>query len=380
MTLQLQTPSITPLEDGKHIFRTSDRLTWKKCRRQHLFGSITRMNLVPLKPSKPLEFGTDWHSAMAVLYDPLTWHLVRNQKTRHTVLDVVRSTFVDENRKHKLANADENGYIDEDTRFDYEEREALGLGMLDAYFDWQIANDTFTPVKVEVDFEVPILTPDGQEMLCDCHGAPVVYQGRLDGIVKDAFGWYWILEHKTTAQMGATEHLALDEQTGSYAWALMQMLGIRVQGVIYNEAVKKVPHAPTPLMRPQQGRNYSVNKQQDTTYEMSVRALSEAGEDLEQYRDFLEFLQLQGNKFFKRTQVHRNEHELRNQGLNIYHEVVEMLNPYTVPYPNPSRFNCQMCAFRPPCIAMNDGSDWEFLLSEDYKIRTKEEVDARRAR
>jgi len=144
--------------------------------------------------------------------------------------------------------------------------------------------------------------------------------------------------------------------------------------------VKKVPHTPAPLLRSQQGRNFSVNKQQDTTYEMSVKALSEAGEDLTQYQDFLEFLQLQGNKFFKRTQVHRNEHELRNQGLNIYYEVKEMLDPNTVSYPNPSRFNCMMCAFRAPCIAMNDGSDYEYLLQEDYKIRTKEEVDARRAR
>ena len=368
------------VEDGKHIVRTSDRLTWKKCRRQHNFGSITRMNLVPLKPSKPLEFGTDWHEAMAALYDPTTWHLVRNQKTREPVLEVVRQTFVAANRAHMKKQADENENVDEDTRFDYEERQSLGLGMLNAYFDWQITVDSFTPVKVEVDFEVPILTPDGAEMRCDCHDLPVVYQGRLDGIVKDAFGWYWILEHKTTAQMGPTEHLILDEQTGSYAWALMQMLGIRVQGVIYSEAVKKVPHTPAPLLRSQQGRNFSVNKQQDTTYEMSVKALSEAGEDLTQYQDFLEFLQLQGNKFFKRTQVHRNEHELRNQGLNIYYEVKEMLDPNTVSYPNPSRFNCMMCAFRAPCIAMNDGSDYEYLLQEDYKIRTKEEVDARRAR
>ena len=91
-------------------------------------------------------------------------------------------------------------------------------------------------------------------------------------------------------------------------------------------------------------------------------------------------MKLQGNKFYRRTQVHRNVHELQDQGARIFYEVQEMLNPDTVPYPNPSKLNCSWCSFRQPCLAMNDGSDYEFLLEEDYRIRTKDEVDARRAR
>lgn len=321
------------------------------------------------------------HEAWAVLYDPDTWHLVKNPKTRPVILETVRQTFINANNGHRALRADPaTGYVNEEDQIDFKEREELGLGMLDGYFSWHLGVDDFTPVYVEIDFEVPVLTPDGEEMTCDCHGWPVVYQGKLDGIVQDKFGWYWILEHKTAGQLGDTDHLVLDEQTGSYAWAVKQMLGIRVQGVIYNEAVKKVAHAADELKRPREGRNFSVNKQQDTTYEIALRTLSEAGEDLSLYDDFLEYLKLQGNKFFRRTQVHRNEHELKDQGLRIYHEVREMLNPETVAYPNPSRFNCMMCAFRQPCIAMNDGSDWEFLLQEDFRERTEEEVEARRAR
>jgi len=367
------------LLESKHIIRTSDRIAWKRCRRAHHFGSTMHRNLVPLRGSKPLEFGTDMHEAWGVLYNPLTWPLVKNSKTRGVILESVRQTFIKANYEHKKLYREGDGYS-VDVEEDFKERQELGLGMLDAYFDWQIGVDTFTPTHVEVDFEVPILTPQGNEFRCFEHDWPVVYQGRLDGIVQDSFGWYWILEHKTTSQMGPTEHLVLDEQTGSYAWALMQMLGLRVQGVIYNEAVKKLAHPPVELLRPREGRNFSVNKQQDTTYEMAVHALSVAGEDLRLYDDFLSYLKLQGNKFFRRTQVHRNTYELQDQGVRIYHEAREMLNPETVPYPNPSRFNCMMCAFRSPCIAMNDGSDYEFLLQEDYRERTKEEVDARRAR
>lgn len=373
-------PDLVAIRQSKHIIRTSDRLAWKKCRRAHHLGSIMHRNLIPVRGSKPLEFGTDMHEAWGVLYDPDTWHLLRNPKTRPPILEVVRQTFIVANKEHKKGYADNGGGYSVDVDEDFKEREELGLGMLDAYFDWQIGVDDFTPTYVEVDFEVPILTPTGDEYLCECHGWPVVYQGRLDGIVQDKFGWYWILEHKTTGQMGPTEHLALDEQTGSYAWAVQYMLGIRVQGVIYNEAVKKLAHPPIRLLRPREGRNFSVNKQADTTYEMVLRTLSEEGERLELYEDYLNFLKLQGNKFFRRVQVHRNLNELRDQGLRIYHEVREMLNPETVPYPNPSRFNCGWCAFRSPCIAMNDGSDYEFLLQEDYRERSQEEVEARRAR
>jgi hypothetical protein len=319
---------------------------------------------------------------MAVLYDPAAWSLLMSPKTRGAILETVRQTFINANAEHRAKYADDTGYVDIDTEADFKEREDLGLGMLNAYFGWQMGIDEFEPTHVEIDFEVPIITPDDEEYICECHGWPVVYQGRLDGIVRDKFGWYWILEHKTAAQFGPTEHLQLDEQTGSYAWALMQMLGLRVQGVIYNEAVKKVAHPPKELLRGQNGRGFSVNKQQDTTYEIAVQALSEAGEDLTHpdYVSFLEYLKLQGNKFFRRTQVHRNLYELEDQGRRIFWEARDMINPDTVPYPNPSRFNCMMCSFRQPCIAMNDGSDYEFLLDEDYRNRTEEEVDARRAR
>lgn len=370
---------VIALEDDKHIFRTSDRLAWKKCRREHNFSSIVHRNLVPIKGSKPLEYGTDWHEAMAALYDPISWPLwtSKDKSVRDIQREIVRQTFLQANRKRRLEYEEEGLDVSED----FAEREALGIGMLNGYFDWAVDVDKFTPVKVEVDFEVPILDPiTGEPALCACHGAPIVYQGRLDGIVQDPQGWYWILEHKTAAQMGPTDHLALDEQTGSYAWAIRQMLGIRVQGVIYNEAVKKVAHTPQALMRPQSGRNFSVNKQQDTTYEVALKFLIDQGEDLTLYEDFLDWMKYQGNKFFRRTQVHRNVFELEDQGRRIFYESQEMLNPMTVPYPNPSRFTCTMCAFKAPCLAMNDGSDYEFLLREDYRVRTKVEVGARRAR
>jgi hypothetical protein len=208
----------------------------------------------------------------------------------------------------------------------------------------------------------------------------VVYQGRLDGIVEDSFGWYWILEHKTAGQLGTTEYLQLDDQTGSYCWAIQKKLGIRVQGVIYNEAVKDFPTPPTQLVNARQGRNFSVNKMQKTTHDVYLKTLIEAKEDISLYEDFLNYLKLEGNPYFRRTQVHRNVHELENMGKYIRAEAEEMINPNLVMYPNPGKFNCSWCAFKEVCIAMNDGSDWQFILESNFRQREQEEIDARRAR
>jgi hypothetical protein len=37
-------------------------------------------------------------------------------------------------------------------------------------------------------------------------------------------------------------------------------------------------------------------------------------------------------------------------------------------YPNPSPFNCNNCAFRNPCMAMEDGSDWKHIVDTQYNV------------
>lgn len=391
--------------DHKYIIRTSDRLSFKRCRRAWNWSSMMRENLVPVRGAKPLEFGTSWHHAMALYYDPLTWHLVKHPKTRPGVLASIKGSFVAHNKATRDQYVDESGNLDLETEEDFEERKVLGVMMLDHYFEWAIDEDRgLTPVYVEVDFEVPILQPDGKPLFYPAPGGPwdhpysspisdmreamgmeremwpVFYQGRLDGIVTDQFGFYWILEHKTAAQMADTGHLVLDEQTGSYAWALQHQLGIRVSGIIYNEALKDFPEPPQQLVAPRLGRNFSVNKNARTTYELAYKTLVNAGENLELYEDYLGFLKLEGNKFCRRTPVRRNANELKDMGERIYWEALDMLNWNLPLYPNPSRFACMQCAFRSPCIAKNEGSDYQFILDEGFRHRTDVEVNARRAR
>jgi CRISPR/Cas system-associated exonuclease Cas4 (RecB family) len=294
-----------------------------------------------------------------VYYEPATWHLLKTNPT--FVWDAARKRLEEVLAENLDANRDENGAVDEIFMETFKLRAQTLRGMLEHYFKWAPLNDQFTPVKIEIEFEVPILDTNGDQMYCRCHRWPVNYQGRLDGLVKDWAGRYWILEHKTTGQMGRTDHLALDSQTGSYCWAMAQ-LGIVVAGVIYSQALKDYPEPPVELKSPRQGRNFSVNKQQRTTYDEYLKALQDAGENVSLYDEFLQYLKEKGNPFFRRMEVHRNKAAIDYLGSVIYMEATEMLSPDLLIYPNPGYFNCNGCRFREPCIAKQDGHDYKFLL------------------
>jgi hypothetical protein len=68
----------------------------------------------------------------------------------------------------------------------------------------------------------------------------------------------------------------------------------------------------------------------------------------------------------RRTVVRRNEHELQMQGITTQQIAIDMLNDPQV-YPMPTKFKCTWCAFRQVCLQMNDGSDYQWTLNNQYK-------------
>jgi hypothetical protein len=338
----------------KWIIRTSDRQFFKKCRQLWDFSSKIRQDYEPLIAPKFFDFGSAVHKGLQTLYDPKTWHL-----DRQVVESLSLKAFTDicsEQKGQYLRITDGDMAID--LEIDFKERIELGRGMLEYYFKWARKHDQgFTPKLVEVEFEVPIPR-------LVIKGLPVVYQGRVDLVVEDEFGEYWIWDHKTAAQFGTTQHLALDEQCGSYIWALKHKLGINIAGVVYNELRKKVPHAP------HQNKNgfLSVNKQQDTTLDLFLEAMEALGHTPSMYESYIEYLTECPKEFVRRTQVHRNRAEMEIQENRIRLEAIDMLNNPSI-YPNPTKWNCDGCWFFAPCIATNENSDVQFLLQEGYRKR-----------
>jgi hypothetical protein len=83
-----------------------------------------------------------------------------------------------------------------------------------------------------------------------------------------------------------------------------------------------------------------------------------------------------GDKFITRDFIARNEHTLQAEGVKILMEIEDMLNPDLPLYPNPTRECAQYrCDFLDACVSLDDGSDWESILNEEFKPQKENRAD-----
>jgi hypothetical protein len=89
-----------------------------------------------------------------------------------------------------------------------------------------------------------------------------------------------------------------------------------------------------------------------------------------QYIDFLNYLVTQetenGDKYIRFDRMRRNQHFVYAEEVKIFEELMDMVNPDLPLYPNPTRDCAWDCPFRSPCLAMDDGSDWQWLIENNY--------------
>jgi hypothetical protein len=417
-----------------HSLHTSERLSYRGCRRR--WNWLFNDRMYPTTTAKPLEFGSAFHKGFETLYDPVMW----NRGDRETQLiqaELAFKNMCNEQKHEYLVKND--GQIDPEVEQDYAERIELGVGML--RYHWNNVSPrldaTLKPIRVEIEFEVPINGPDGEELWCKCHncwnmwknsdagtkhhnifqeqnnvrpasfelstkhfrdiivsaeevenlyhndfwrGLPVTYGGRIDCLMEDEYGRLWIVDWKTAARLSGQEvqdspdeFIQLDDQITSYCWALW-VLGIPIAGFIHHEVKKAFPIEPEPNKTKRKGCWYSVNKMQDTSYDLYLQTITEndpSGLASGAYDEFLEYLKENGPRYYSRKQVARNETELRNAGYNIFLEAQEMIRPDLPIYPSPGRFACSFCAFRQPCIATNQGEDVEYLFASSFEHRER---------
>lgn len=352
----------------------------------------------------PLEFGIAFHKGMEVLYSPETW-----EWDREVVGSLAIKTFIDTCREQKrqyLLDSN-NVALEPAVQDEYNERVELGKGMLQYYYRQQLPMypDKFKPVKVEIAFEVPILHPDtGMQLYCRCvscvkrytahqklpgndwehfsaadidkefiywKGLPVVYAGRIDAIGEDEHGDYWIIDWKTAAQISADdEFLELDDQIGSYVWALRAMLGLPIRGFIYHEQRKGYPQAPQRNKVNRLGCWYSISKTQTTDYDTyldTIKTGDSEGYARGAYDDFLEYLQKEGIQYHKRWVITKTAEQLKEIGYNIGLETLDMIDPGLRIYPSSGKFGCKYCAFRQPCLEKNSGLNPLEVLKVNFK-------------
>lgn len=369
--------------DITHQIHTSERRSFRGCRRR--WSWIFQGNYYPVTTAKPLEFGIAYHKAMEVLHNPTTWKF--NPKVLGALAEKAFVDLCEKQRKDYLY-AKQQYVLEGPDADDYAERVDLGRGMIWYYVDKQLADiqKKYVPTHVEVSFDVPILDENGNQLYCKCklcrkkfakagggpwRGNPVVVSGRVDLIVHDMQGGYWIWDWKTAAQLSTSEiFLELDDQIATYCAALRKGLGLNIRGFLYHEQRKAFPEPPKENKTRRLGRIFSVNVNQATDYETYLATVKEFDNQAWQegaYDEFLEHLQLAGTAFYQRFVIYKSDYELDQVEKNLLAEVRDMLDPTLRIYPSPGRFSCNWCAFQTPCISQNAGQDFQYTLDTLYE-------------
>jgi hypothetical protein len=188
--------------------------------------------LVPLEHDRNLHFGSIIHECLQ------TWHQRRDlEEVLALIGRLCPNRLQDENQRRDwhLATAMMRGYA---ARYLAEEFEILAL---------------------EKTFEGPIINP-----ATGAASRSFVLAGKVDGIVRIG-GEYFILEHKTAAQLDGDylEKLWTDFQITIYAHYIEQTMGIPITGILYNVLVKA---------KLQQGRGETEDEFQARRAELLARS------------------------------------------------------------------------------------------------------------
>lgn len=341
------------------LIRTSDRNSYRGCRRSWSWGSHLKNNLGPVGWSPaPLWFGSGFHYAMEDYHGLQTYPHPRDAWL----------AYYDATLKSGEAPPDHPQFKE------------LGIGMLEYYTeDWlkyRDPYDTYINPRngkpcVELNFEIDITDKFTPEFLNRTNFSKILYVGTFDRVIIDSNGFLWIVDYKTANRM-ETGHLETDAQCTAYIWAGTHLFDLPVIGIIYQQHLKELPEEPLLL----KGGRLSINKQQRTTHNLYKQGLIDLHGSLEdapdQNRLFLEelrtdFSKPDGDRFIRRDRVERSPHCWQAEGFKILAETAEMLDPNTVLYPNPTRMGCMYCSFKEPCIQFDDGSDAELLLTKRYE-------------
>jgi hypothetical protein len=268
----------------------------------------------------------------------------------------------------------------------------LAVGMLQYYYeDWLIEHpegyetlwvNGVPQVEVEVAIDLTDILREEAEArdplglnryswLKDLLSANQVhYIMTFDRVVIDLHERIWGLDYKTAAQFDEL-NLQTNPQAGSYNWGMdlfYTPVGYKPEGIIWEQHKKTYPKEPEEL----KAGGLSVDKRQATTYRLYKQALvAKFGTVPEKYNDMLSHLAEQqdddGDQFIRRDLLRRNQYQREVEQGKIVAEVLEMLDLSLIMYPNPTKDCSWDCPFKVPCLLMDDGSDYEYMIESEYE-------------
>ncbi len=264
----------------------------------------------------------------------------------------------------------------------------LGIGMMTFYKDYAERNDDFEVIAAESQFSIPLefeaidireQSPNYQKKL------EVHLRGKRDAILfyperKDPRMQYGIHDYKTASKVDEDYFLKLenDAQCTTYVVASIKEAEMHdlpwtnVQDVLYSALRKVYPKPPTITTR---GFPSLDRSKESTTAQMFSETVKELGlvdwfHNDEKAQGYYDYLLEEGDRvFIQRDHAIRNSHQIKVAYSELQMVAKEMLDPNVNIYKHPSGMNyCTRCAFRSPCLAHDDGSDWQGMLSDGYEL------------
>lgn len=398
-------PLLTPLELTREVrdISVTERNAFKTCRRRWLLETIENLELRGGFPWA-FRFGTGIHTGLEAYYKA-KGHLFDWGADPKEEMLIAFNMWVEETTK-EIAGLG-LGSLEQPVLDELAEYKDLGEIMLWNYHEFAEITDDFVVCCVEGQwteeglkllkdtrppyteqlhpklhesgrFLVPIIDPDTGQWL---DGEPYL-SARLDLVIysrKSGIRGFWVYDHKTAAQAPTDRGLEFDDQVTGYGYTFWRHTGIYPRGTVFNELIKKAP-APVRFVQKTKKNPSGISTAKDQLtlpilykQELVEHGLVENKRIIsEDHLKCYESLRVHGwDRFFKRMESPRNEHEYKMFELRLPEEYKDMVavkqDPARKAYPHLSQYNCPGCGVAPICQAIEDGSDYEFVIENRFQ-------------
>lgn len=355
------------------VIRTTDRAVFKECRRRWDWSSHLRNNLQPTATAAPLWMGSMMHYALEDFHGMNLYGSPSRAVEAYVYAHVATHKSLPE---------------------DWMDLTQMCMNMMEYYSTYWLpprdVDDSYPTLilpngeiqtEVNVKMEIPLETLEqvaSKERVerIKQEFDKIEYSLQFDRVALDKHGHLWIVEYKS-AKAITTAHYLTDPQITAYLAAAELLYGDKYQiaGVMYQQHKKAFAKIPQPL----KSGKISVAQNQATTHPLYRQALIQTyggvGNAPKENVDYLNNLALEETSlydpFIRRDLVSRNDASLSNFFENAAMEVVDMLDPELLIYPNLTRTCSAMCSFWGPCVAKDGGDDYTAYLKEAYEERPK---------
>lgn len=361
-----------PYDGNKYEIHVSDIRSFMKCRVQWSWSSPLGLHMEPKAPNLFFFLGHIVHDALEVYHtggaDSIMEAVdISKAYNWERVMGDNKDTWSFQVEKYAGQMV-----LAENMMYNYslwvEERNREGVAYADNNLEF---------LGMEQTWEIPATTPSGRK-------SPRIYfAGRFDGLVRRVdTGELWLFETKTSQNpTGLIRSLQNDNQASMYLMAANEIMDEPVVGVMYNIILKKSPKFPKTL----KSGELSRNKRAGTTYELFMEtARSEyqwTDNDIKRvYGEYLQLLRDQ-TPYVQRVFIRREAHHLELFRKEVHQIALEMVNPNTAIYANPSAMNCGWCKFWDVCIARYRGENIHTYLGMDFQERESwQSIDVEQSR